>query len=227
MIIQTPNRGNIENKTNCLTIVPQNIKLTLYNGVLTLKAGSKVFVPDGFEEDEVTPKFNEIVIQEDIINEDLGSSTTTPDIWMIIPSTGDFTSWSETLCFSGSSAPSETDACWYDADENLIKSRRNGETFVANGISLPIAIGFNTENHENDKILTVFNGATYLGSHVFGLPGVKGLTPYGYNPDGTTRNEEVTVDNVVINQLSSTWGSSSSGRKFFFNAFFNKTTEDR
>ena len=52
--------------TNCLLEVPQNIKLELNDGVLTLKAGSKVIVPNGFEEDGLTPKFDYVTIDSDI-----------------------------------------------------------------------------------------------------------------------------------------------------------------
>ena len=35
--------------TNCLTYTPKNVNLTLADGTLTLKAGSKVYVPSGFD----------------------------------------------------------------------------------------------------------------------------------------------------------------------------------
>jgi hypothetical protein len=50
-------------KTNMLTHIPEDIKLELKDGVLTLKAGSKVYVPNGFEKtkkyykDVVTTKY--------------------------------------------------------------------------------------------------------------------------------------------------------------------------
>ena len=53
-------------KTNCITEIPQDIKLELADGVLTLKAGSKVYVPNGFEEDGTTPKFDEIKVNTDL-----------------------------------------------------------------------------------------------------------------------------------------------------------------
>ena len=52
--------------TNCITEIPQDIKLELNNGVLTLKAGSKVYVPNGFEADGTTRKFDEIVFDSDL-----------------------------------------------------------------------------------------------------------------------------------------------------------------
>lgn len=46
--------------------IPQDIKLELNNGTLTLKAGSRVYVPNGFESDGTTPKFILKTIQSDI-----------------------------------------------------------------------------------------------------------------------------------------------------------------
>lgn len=43
------NLSNSTAITNCITEIPQDIKLELNNGTLTLKAGSKVYVPNGFE----------------------------------------------------------------------------------------------------------------------------------------------------------------------------------
>ena len=53
--------------TNCLLEVPQRIKLELNDGVLTLKAGSQVIVPNGFEADGTTPKFDYADITSDKI----------------------------------------------------------------------------------------------------------------------------------------------------------------
>lgn len=46
--------------TNCLTEIPQDIKLELSNGTLTIKAGSKVYVPNG------VGKFDVVTIQKDV-----------------------------------------------------------------------------------------------------------------------------------------------------------------
>lgn len=40
---------NYNNISNCITYIPQDIKLELNNGTLTLKAGSRVYIPNGFE----------------------------------------------------------------------------------------------------------------------------------------------------------------------------------
>lgn len=44
---------NYNNISNCITEIPQDIKLELNNGTLTLKAGSKVYVPNGFEQKQI------------------------------------------------------------------------------------------------------------------------------------------------------------------------------
>lgn len=45
------NTLNTSQITNCITEIPQDIKLELVDGTLTLKAGSKVYIPNGFEAD--------------------------------------------------------------------------------------------------------------------------------------------------------------------------------
>ena len=52
--------------TNRILEIPQDIKLELNNGTLTLKAGSKVYVPNGFEADGTTQKFDVKIIGQDL-----------------------------------------------------------------------------------------------------------------------------------------------------------------
>ena len=53
--------------SNYIRYINQDIKLELNDGTLTLKAGSKVYVPNGFEADGVTPKFDYMDITSDSI----------------------------------------------------------------------------------------------------------------------------------------------------------------
>nr|DAM10459.1 MAG TPA: hypothetical protein [Caudoviricetes sp.] len=63
LYIVTDAPGFDESRTNCITGISQDINLELADGVLTLKAGSKVYVPNGFEKlkkyykDVVTTKY--------------------------------------------------------------------------------------------------------------------------------------------------------------------------
>ena len=60
--------------TNRILEIPQDIKLELNNGTLTLKAGSKVYVPNGFESDGTTPKFDVVTIENDIVSQNFNRS---------------------------------------------------------------------------------------------------------------------------------------------------------
>lgn len=48
---------NYDDISNCILEIPQDIKLELNNGTLTLKAGSKVYVPNGFTDAEETVQY--------------------------------------------------------------------------------------------------------------------------------------------------------------------------
>ena len=62
----TTDLSNSPYTTNRILEIPQDIKLELNNGTLTLKAGSKVYVPNGFESDGTTPKFDVITTTSDL-----------------------------------------------------------------------------------------------------------------------------------------------------------------
>lgn len=194
---------NYDNITNCITGISQDIRLELNNGVLTLKAGSKVYIPNGFEDDGVTKKFDEVVIEEDKI---FSSSSTT--------SYESFFGWGDnknvfwfngdSLIFSSSTTPSSTtdNAIWYDTGNNIIKKMSNG-SWIETRNSLPLG-RFTRESGVPTKINQIFNGFGYIGSTVFVLPNVKGLIPNGRNEDGSLKNIEFNVSKVLSYTYSST-----------------------
>ena len=180
--------------TNCITEIPQNIKLELNNGTLTLKAGSKVYVPNGFESDGTTPKFDEVTIESDLISSQRNYDLTNVmfvENNVLTPRRNDFIS-------SGSTAPSSplNGWIWYDTTNNIIKYY-NGSTWTTdNNISFPLAIVKSTVSSSYTSIDQTFNGFGYIGSTVFALPGVKGLAPNGRNEDGTLKNIEYALSRV-------------------------------
>ena len=174
--------------TNCITEIPQDIKLELKDGVLTLKAGSKVYVPNG------DGKFDEVVTSSDFT---LTSNGKLEEFVFLERNGASITHFNKSLCSSGATQPTVTTTywIWYDTTNNAIKyTSDNGSTWVG-GFSLPISIV------KVDGLITsidqVFNGFGYIGSTVFALPGVKGLIPNGRNADGTLKNTEFTVDKVI------------------------------
>lgn len=180
------NLSNSTAITNCITEIPQDIKLELNNGTLTLKAGSKVYVPNG------AGKFDEVIIPSDI------SRTI---VWngpgFITCESNNSIDWANiNYCFSGDAAPDNPNDgwLWYDTANNIIK-RYNGSEWTTQK-SLPIAILNSSTTQSEQSIDQIFNGFSYIGSTVFALPGVKGLIPNGRNEDGSLKNIEF-VNNSV------------------------------
>ena len=179
--------------TNCLLEVPQNIKLELQDGVLTLKAGSQVIVPNGFEADGVTPKFDYVLVENDT-----KYVATTASIAHHLYSTSEknIKRRRTDRCYSGNAEPTsiKEDDMWYDTANNIIKRRVGSSWDSTLGLSLPFCIA--TDDGTSYTIDQVFNGFGYIGSTVWVDKGVKGLIPDGRNEDGTLKNIEITTDSV-------------------------------
>lgn len=186
--IRDKNALNTSNISNCLLEIPQDIKLELNNGTLTLKAGSKIYVPNG------AGKFDEVVVSNDI------SRTVSQDETFLYYKDGVLGERPVANSTSGTAQPSTTLSLWYDTTNNIIKSNTTGD-FTGN-CSLPIA------RIANGVIDQVFNGFGYIGSTVFALPGVKGLIPDGRNADGTLKNAEGVSSKVITRTFTSGWTNS-------------------
>lgn len=214
---------NKQQITNCITEIPQDIKLELNNGTLTLKAGSKIYVPNGFEADGVTKKFDEVVIKEDKIF--TASSTTSYESlfgWADDKNSIWFNA--DSLVFSGSTTPSTTtsEAVWYDTGNNIIKKMSNG-AWVETRFSLPLG-RFTRESGVPTKINQVFNGLGYIGSTIFVLTDVKGLIPNGRNANETLKNKEFTTDKVITRTFNQ--GFSGSYYLYFNGTTFSVSSSD-
>lgn len=201
------NIGNwSSNVTNCITEIPQDIKLELSSGTLTLKAGSKVYVPNGFEADGTTPKYNVINIASDIsFSGTIGTATLQHTVWSLV---ADDTSFTSNVALgerghgstgSGTTTPS-TATQYYNTNENIIHFSGTQTTRVT---SFPLAL-ITLTNGVLTNIEQVFNGFGYIGSTLFALPGVKGLIPNGRNADGTLNNTEWVCSSVVIKTYTTT-----------------------
>lgn len=185
---------NEKNITNCITHIPQDIKLELNNGTLTLKAGSKVYVPNG------AGVFDKKTTTQDITISVSGSQQVMVCVRADIANGIDCVDVSR--CYSGSTNPGQTYSFWYDTTSNLVKMFTENTSTPARTESLPIAI-ITVSDGTPFSIDQVFNGFGYIGSTVFALPGVKGLIPDGRNADGSlkniTTNDFTTVKTVQVN----------------------------
>lgn len=190
----------LKHLSNCLLEVPQDIRLELSDGVLTLKAGSKIYVPNG--------KGSSGEFLYDVV-------TTSADISRnnAVGMTGDvffyyqngviqFTTLNNTS--SGTTPPSS--GLFYNTGTNSVDYYNSGSLAIAK-YSLPLCV-CSVSNGTITGIKRVFNGIGYIGAEFFVLPGVKGLIPNGFNPDGTANNIEFTLDTILRNSVI---GVNSSG----------------
>ena len=188
--------GRHTDRGNCTIEVPQNIKLELSNGTLTLKAGSKVYVPNGFQADGTTPRFDVIIIENDISQTISFNGTCTV---VYHPSLNSMYFYSSAVDLSGSTDPSAT-ATFYNTAQNIMK-RFDGSSLTRSGFSFPIARVVTTTSGVQ-SIVEVSNGIGHIGSTRFVLPDVIALAPNGRNADGTPKN--------IVCKSSSVWVSTST-----------------
>lgn len=192
---------NYDNISNCITEIPQDINLTLSSGTLTLKAGSKVYIPNGFESDGTTPKFDVVTIASDTIKTESNSNNHT---WLLFYKNGSVYHSDINYCYSDSIAPTgQQYMCWYDTTNNLVKRTTNSGSTWESGFSLPLCID-TSSNGAISSIDQVFNGAGYIGSTIFVLPGIRGLIPNGRNEDGTLKNIEAIQQTVNMRHFNTT-----------------------
>lgn len=197
--------------SNCITYIPQDIKLELNNGTLTLKAGSKVYVPNGIG------VFDEITVAADVIlDSSLTSTYSNGDyLWSYNPILNKIQGGNNVYNQCQSGTYDGTEYCmFYDTTNNIIKYTSNSGTTWENGYSLPFTLTTLTNGTGVTSIDQVFNGFGYIGSTVFALPGVKGLIPNGRNEDGSLKSIEFTLDKVSI----TTNGGSTDTRNIVLNS---------
>lgn len=188
-----------KNITNCITAIPQDIKLELVDGVMTLKAGSKVYKANG----------ESITISGDLVVAQGGTNTGAFAFYRSDNNTVYTVIASQT--FSGATAPESpvTTTTWLDTEAKDVKVY-DGTQWVG-GVSLPLCI-FDNQDGKVTAVGQIFNGFGYIGSTAFILPGVKGLAPYGRNEDGSLKNFEMQVHGLYFRSI--TWDC-SKGQELF------------
>ena len=185
--------------TNCITEIPQRIKLELVDGVLTLKAGSEVIVTNGFEADGKTPKFDYVTIENDV-TETLGVTGTYERILSYNPATKKM----QVMFYAYTDAQTTASGTYF----NYVTSSNIIERYASNvkdgySYSLPLGIVQCTDDKVS-SIKKVFNGIGYIGSTFWVDKGVKALFRNGKNKDGTYKNIEFTVPKIQVNTTTAT-----------------------
>ena len=187
------NLANIQNKiTNCLLEVPQNIKLDLSDGTLTIKAGSKLFCPNG------VGVFDELILNSD---HTMKPTTNSGQYLLYVNATGSNSlGWRPvSSCYSGTD-DTGSGTTFYNTSTNIITAHNSGGDAR---VSLPFAL-VTLSSVGVASIDQVFNGLGLIGSTAFVLPGVKGLAPNGRNEDGSLNSTECVSVKCQIYNFSDT-----------------------
>lgn len=171
-------------RSNCITEIPQDINLTLSNGTLTLKAGSVITLADG---------------RQKVCESDITFTSSTNGESLVYANTNG--TWMQSRLVSksvsGDIRPlTDTYMMWFDTANQAVYTYGNDPSSGLL-VSLPFA-KITVTNGAISSIDQVFNGAGYIGSSVFVLPGVKCLVPNGFNEDGTLKSKLYTTTNLRI-----------------------------
>lgn len=183
------NEKQYQHITNCITEIPQDIKLELSSGTLTLKAGSKVYSLDG--------SYNLINSDTSIAN--AWGSASKGIVFYNLGAAYNYYPFER--LHSGSTNPTgltgNSHINYNTTDNKFYQTTNAGSSWSAVSRRLPIACVTWDANNKITSIDRVFNGFGYIGSTIFALPGVKGLIPNGRKADGTLKNTEFTTSSVL------------------------------
>ena len=198
---------------------------------MTLKAGSKVYVPNRFEANGTTPKFDVVTIDNDI--QAVGPLESFTDKWVFGYRNNSFYWEILSHCFSGSTLPTQTgeNRLGYNTTLNKFQGSVNGGAYIDDICSFPICI-FSTTSGAITSIDQVFNGFVYIGSHFFVLPGVKVQIPNGRNEDGSYKTFSVTTNSVTTVSHPNTvlggmnWYINHLGNAYYYGSNYIKFSEN-
>lgn len=195
---------NVDNKlktnvinytTNRILEIPQTVKAELNNGVITIKAGTKVYIPNGFETDGITRKFDIIILTKDLTYTEPTSTALTLPLFVSSNGNGLFRRGNNN---SGKTVPDNYSGAFYNLTTNKMESYKDGSLSVT--MSLPICVCTNSATTGNNIVSVdqLFNGFGYIGSTAFALPGVRYQFADGLNENGTYKSITKTFNNVSL-----------------------------
>ena len=211
MVVDSQN-GTI---SNCILEIPQNLKLTLENNVLTLKAGS-IITRSGSSYSTFTET------EDKILNINYNIPGT---FFVLYYGGGWFRTCPVNLSCSGTTdtLSSEATHIWFDTDTKEVKSFQIGSSGysvfpyplciidVVNGVT-----SFAKDSNGNDMI---FNGAGFIGHHAFVYPNVKALSGIGISTNGKYNSKINTTNILSIIELSTSTPAAGYEKVLYFGSY--------
>ena len=192
--------------------LPQNINLELNAGTLTLKAGSKVYVPNG------SGVFNSLTISAD-----RSLTNTSNDTYMVfVKQDGSGIELARLANQTGSGTTTPTSSWWvyYNITDNKIYRIADGVNVRQE--SLPIAI-ITVSGGAISRIDQVFNGFGYIGDCVFATPGISCEIPCGFNGDGEPIFKNCVTNRVLVEEKKTNYPFLDGNGDVFTGIYFAKS----
>ena len=192
--------------SNCITEIPQNIKVELNNNTLTLKAGS-ILVGTGLTYTTTTIERDEITSISDSLNDGLyevfSSANENPHNLRMLSkiASGDSNSFPTTNL--------DNYNVYFNTDDQKLyrynSTTSNWQNFVNYYPVCLIEIksgiaSFARDNNNNDII---FNAACFVGHHVIIYPGIKALVANGLKENGNLISNQIATNVVIVSELDS------------------------
>lgn len=180
--------------TNCILEKPKYLNWNYADGVITLKAGSKLIYPDGFNSDG-SKKFSYYTTTKDFVWDQKSTTASLRYLWFA--RTGQYgNNFGQEMLYVGDTAPTLTGnyCLWYDTANNVLKNTSNkGANWQNNQGTFP----FMTVQQQASEAgyaypTSVFDGIGIMDKCAWVADGVKVLVPDGRNSDGTLKNIEAT-----------------------------------
>ena len=190
--------------TNCILEKPQRVKVELNNGVLTLKAGSVVTIPNGVGVFEYYTIPEDVSLGADVV----GPFSTGPYAvsYSKERNTFELGNYYYTQVTSGPTFTGTQYCLWYDTANNIFKYTDNtGSTFRTGGISFPVCNVAIVNNVGFTDLLQTFNSIGYIGSSVWVDKDLKVLIPDGRNEDGSINNIEYKTTSLSTSLIDANW----------------------
>lgn len=212
---------NYNHISNCIIQIPQNINTQLNSGTLSVKAGSKVYAPDG------SGGFKSITLSADASQKTTYNASDC--ICFVNLASNTLANHARTAITTSSTQPTSGQV-WYNTTEKKIyTSSDRGATWSVANYSLPVARTVATTSGISE-IKRVFNGLGFMGNMVFGLPGLKYLSPNYRNADGSLKSTITELTGVTTgldtaNDINRVFGLGLTGG-IAFDSVTNRYTQD-
>jgi len=201
--------------SNCILEIPQKINAIVENNVLTLKAGSSCWYPNGNTYSEVSNSSD--------LTLDLPTNTAKFVVCMSFAGSSLFAR-NILSCVSGSGATASGGFAFDTSAQTIINYSGTGEAggrYCAPLCVIDVVDGVASFAKDSNGRDMIFNGAGFIGHHAFVYPGIKALVSDRYNTNGNLKSRQTITNSLQIVELGGTGTSKDWYVRLFSNGIIS------